>query len=243
MRACLGCRQSEPARADRGSDAPRVPSPTLESAAVAQPRDRALAGDAAAAVSAYRVALTPFRNGNEAEHVGETSSRLALLLAAEGHLEEARALANEAQAVTPTDCVVVRALAMMAAARSLPPGEIEASLAKAAAAINLVPELMPNLKADLLVEQSRVQAAAALAERWRTAFIRMPYAREVTTTTEPCALVGEEACHVGQPRLEVPDLPVAVGERRRHPEDGSSEAENGQARSLVWLFARSVLRS
>ncbi|TDO34216.1 AAA ATPase-like protein [Kribbella sp. VKM Ac-2527] len=127
-----------------------------------------LAGDAAAAVSAYRVALTPFRNGNEAEHVGETSSRLALLLAAEGHLEEARELANEAQAVTPTDCVVVRVLAMMAAARSLPPGEIEASLAKAAAAINLVPELMPNLKADLLVEQSRVQAAAALAEDARS---------------------------------------------------------------------------
>jgi hypothetical protein len=57
---------------------------------------------------------------------------------------------------------------MMAAARSLPPGEIEASLAKAAAAINLVPELMPNLKADLLVEQSRVQVAAALAEDARS---------------------------------------------------------------------------
>jgi tetratricopeptide (TPR) repeat protein len=127
-----------------------------------------LTGDAPAAVNAYRAALTPFRNGNEAEHVAETSSRLALVLAAEGHLEEARALANEAQAVTPIDCVVVRALAMMAAARSLPPGEVEASLAMAAAAVNLVPEVMPNLKADLLVEQSRVQAAAALAEDARS---------------------------------------------------------------------------
>jgi hypothetical protein len=90
------------------------------------------------------------------------------VLAAEGHPEEARALANEAQAVTPVDCVVVRALAMMAAARSLPLGEVEASLAMAAAAVNLVPEVMPNLKADLLVEQSRVQAAAGLAEDARS---------------------------------------------------------------------------
>jgi DNA-binding SARP family transcriptional activator len=127
-----------------------------------------LVGDAAAAVSAYRVALTPFRSGNEAEHVGETSSRLALALAAEGHLEEARALANEAQAVTPTDCVVVRALATMAAARSLPLDELETSRAMAAEAVNLAPDLMPNLKADLLVEQSRVQAAAGLAKHARS---------------------------------------------------------------------------
>ncbi|WP_165821262.1 BTAD domain-containing putative transcriptional regulator [Nocardioides gansuensis] len=127
-----------------------------------------LADKAAAAVSAYRVALTTFRNGNEAEHVGETSSRLALVLAAEEHPEEARALANEAHAVTPTDCVVVRALAMMATARSMPLGDIEASLAQAAAAVNLAPDLMPNLKADLLVEQSRVQAAAGLAEDARS---------------------------------------------------------------------------
>jgi hypothetical protein len=90
------------------------------------------------------------------------------VLAAEGHPEEARALANEAQAVTPTDCVVVRALAMIAAARSLPLDEVEASLATAAEAVNPAPDLMPNLKADLLVEQSRVQAAAGLAEDARS---------------------------------------------------------------------------
>jgi hypothetical protein len=127
-----------------------------------------LAGDALAAISAYRTALTPFRSGNEAEYVGETSSRLALVLAVDGHLEDARALANEAQAVTPTDCVVVRALATMAAARSLPLDEVEASLAMAAEAVNLAPDPMPNLKADLLVEQSRVQAAAGLAEDARS---------------------------------------------------------------------------
>jgi hypothetical protein len=127
-----------------------------------------LAGDAAAAVSAYRAALAPFRSGNEAEHVGETSSRLALVLADEGHLEETRALAHEAQAVTPIDCVVVRALAMIAAARSLSLDEVEASLAMAAEAVNLAPDLMPNLKADLLVEQSRVQAAAGLAQDARS---------------------------------------------------------------------------
>ena len=38
----------------------------------------------------------------------------------------------------------------------------------AAAAVNLVPDLMPNLKADLLVEHSRVQAAAGLAEDARS---------------------------------------------------------------------------
>ena len=123
-----------------------------------------LAGDAPAAISAYRTALTPFQRGNEAEHVGETSSRLALVLATEGHLEEARALANEAQAVTPPDCFVVRALATMAVARSLPLDEADASLAMAAEAVNLAPDPMPNLKADLLVEQSRVQAAAGLVE-------------------------------------------------------------------------------
>jgi len=127
-----------------------------------------LAGDAAAAVSAYRAALTPFRNGNEAEHVGETSSRLALVLAADGHPEEAKELAHEAQAVTPTDCVVARALAMIAAARSLSLDKVEASLAMAAEAVNLAPDLMPNLKADLLVEQSRVQAAAGLAQDARS---------------------------------------------------------------------------
>jgi DNA-binding SARP family transcriptional activator len=127
-----------------------------------------LAGDAAAAVNAYRVALTRFRSGNEAEYVGETSSHLALVLAAAGHPEEARGLADEARAVTPTDCVVVRAVAMMAAARSLPVDEVEASLAMAAAAVNLVPDPMPNLKADLLIERSRVQAAAGLAEDARS---------------------------------------------------------------------------
>jgi len=104
--------------------------------------------------------------------VGETSSRLALVLAAAGHLEEARALADEARAVTPTDCVVVRALATMAAARSLPVDEVEASLAMAAAAVTLIPDLMPNLKADVLVEQSRVQAAAGLAEGARASIAR-----------------------------------------------------------------------
>lgn len=128
----------------------------------------ALAGDAAAAVSAYRLALAPFRRGNEAEHVGETSSRLALALAAEGHLQEARALAEEAQSVTPTDCVVVRALAMMAAARSLPPDKVEESLAMAADAVDLAPDVMPNLQADLLVEQSRVKAAIGLGEDARS---------------------------------------------------------------------------
>jgi hypothetical protein len=57
---------------------------------------------------------------------------------------------------------------MMAAARSLPPGDVEASLAKAAAAVNLAPDVMPNLKADLLVEQSRVQAAVGLTEDARS---------------------------------------------------------------------------
>ena len=94
------------------------------------------------------------------------------LLAAAGQLEEARALADEAQAVTPTDCVVVRALATMAAARSLPADEVEASLAMAAAAVNLVPDPMPNLKADLLIEHSRVQAAAGLAEGARASIAR-----------------------------------------------------------------------
>jgi DNA-binding SARP family transcriptional activator len=131
-----------------------------------------LAGDAAPAVSAYRTALTPFRSGNEAEHVGETSSRLALVLAAEGHLEEARALANEAHAVTPPDCLVVRALATMAAARILSLDGAEASLAMAAEAVNLAPDPMPNLKADLLVEQSRVQAAASMAEHARSSLDR-----------------------------------------------------------------------
>jgi DNA-binding SARP family transcriptional activator/tetratricopeptide (TPR) repeat protein len=131
-----------------------------------------LAGDASAAVSAYRAALAPFRNGNEAEHVGETSSRLALVLAAQGHLDEARALANQAQAMTPTDCVVVRALAMMAAARTLPLDGVEASLAMAAESVNLAPDPMPNLKADLLIEQSRVQAAAGLAEDARSSVDR-----------------------------------------------------------------------
>jgi hypothetical protein len=64
--------------------------------------------------------------------------------------------------------VVVRALAMMAAARSLPRDEVEASLAMAVEAVNLAPDPMPNLKADLLIEQSRVQAAAGLAEDARS---------------------------------------------------------------------------
>jgi len=63
-------------------------------------------------------------------------------------------------------------LATMAAARSLPVDEVEASLAMAAAAVTLVPDLMPNLKADLVVEQSRVQAAAGLAEGARASIAR-----------------------------------------------------------------------
>jgi hypothetical protein len=38
----------------------------------------------------------------------------------------------------------------------------------AAEAVNLGPDLMPNLKADLLVEQSQVQAAATLVEDARS---------------------------------------------------------------------------
>jgi len=127
-----------------------------------------LAGDALAAVGGYRVALQPFRRGEEAEHVGETSSRLALVLAGQGQREEARSLAHEARAVAPADCVAVRARALTALARCLAPDQVEAALAMTTTAVDLTPAAMPNLKADLLVQRSRVETAARLTQDARS---------------------------------------------------------------------------
>ena len=127
-----------------------------------------LAGDTAGVGNAYRSALASFRGGSEAEHVAETSARLALLLAAGGQQDEARALAEQAQEVAPADSVAVRALASMAVARTLPLDAVAAAPATATEAVNGSPDLMPDLKAELLVERSRVLAAAGLAQQART---------------------------------------------------------------------------
>ncbi|GHH73671.1 BTAD domain-containing putative transcriptional regulator [Promicromonospora soli] len=132
----------------------------------------AVAGDILAAVGGYRVALQPFRRGGEAEHVGETSSRLALVLAEQGRREEARSLADEARAVAPADCVAVRARALMAVARCLAPDQVEAALAMTTTAVDLAPAVLPNLKADLLVQRSRVETAARLATDARSSMDR-----------------------------------------------------------------------
>jgi DNA-binding SARP family transcriptional activator len=128
----------------------------------------ALAGDVLAAVGGYRAALQPFRRGEEAEHVGETSSRLALVLAGQGQREEARSLADEARAVAPADCVAVRARALTAVARCLAPDQVGAALAMTTTAVDLTPASMPNLKADLLVQRSRVETAARLTQDARS---------------------------------------------------------------------------
>ena len=64
--------------------------------------------------------------------------------------------------------MAVRALASMAVARTLPLDAVAAAPATATEAVNGSPDLMPDLKAELLVERSRVLAAAGLAQQART---------------------------------------------------------------------------
>jgi len=88
--------------------------------------------------------------GEEREDFSQTAARLAFVLWRLGRIEEAEDLAAVSAEAAPSESVAARALSSAARARAT----VDVELARTA--VHLVPEEMPNLRGDVLVELASV---------------------------------------------------------------------------------------
>ena len=119
-----------------------------------------LATDFAVAERANRAALRQARDGGERWMIAEIAARLSLIYATQDRLQKARNLASESSRAAPTESVVAQALSRMAMARTLPRAEADEAITMAEAAVHSVPDEIPNLRADLLVELAGLARAS-----------------------------------------------------------------------------------
>ncbi|MGH2704236.1 MAG: BTAD domain-containing putative transcriptional regulator [Actinomycetota bacterium] len=125
-----------------------------------------LAGDLPAAERALRAAIGIERAiGEEPDEFSQSAARLALVLWRQGRNEEAAEMADLSAKAAPSESVAAQALSCAARGRAT----MDAALARRA--VGVVPDDMPNLRADVLVESAAVarrggdeQAATAALE-------------------------------------------------------------------------------
>ncbi len=126
----------------------------LKFVAVSRGTIESMAGDLPAAERAFRASLEIDRAiGEERDDFSQTAARLALVLCRQGRGEEAAAMAALSAEAAPSESVAAQALSSAARARAA----ADAGLARMA--VELVPEEMPNLRADVLVELAAVLRA------------------------------------------------------------------------------------
>jgi hypothetical protein len=118
-----------------------------------------LAGDPAAAETALRIALAHGQQTDERDHISQAAGRLSLLLIdrANGDNAEAVELAALSAACAPADGVLAVALSQTASARAeSKAGRHRRAAELAHAAVDVVPEAMPNLRGDVHLQLAHV---------------------------------------------------------------------------------------
>jgi hypothetical protein len=131
-----------------------------------------LAGDPAAAEAALREALALGQQTNEHDHISQAAGRLSLLLVdrADGDSAEALDLAALSAACAPADGVLAVALSRAASARAeSTEGRHRRAAELAHAAVDVVPEAMPNLRGDVHHQLAQVLRRAGADEAARHA--------------------------------------------------------------------------
>ena len=110
-----------------------------------------MAGDLPAAERDFRASLEIDRTiGEEREDFSQTAARLAFLLWRQGRDEDAARMADLSAEAAPSESVAAQALSSAARARATADAEL------AWKAVELVPDEMLNLRADVLVEGAEV---------------------------------------------------------------------------------------
>jgi len=127
----------------------------LKFLAVSRGTLESLAGDLTAAERAFRAALDiELAIGQERDDLAQTAARLAFVLWRQGRDAEAAGLAVLSADAAPSESPAAQALSQVASARATADPE------RASEAADLVPEDMPNLRADVLVELAAVLRAS-----------------------------------------------------------------------------------
>jgi DNA-binding SARP family transcriptional activator/tetratricopeptide (TPR) repeat protein len=157
----------------------------LKFVAVARGTIEQLAGDLRAAEREFRSALEIDRSsGEERDDRSQMAARLAFVLRRQGRDEEAAAMAAVSAESAPSESVAAQALASAARARATADVEL------ARKAVELVPEEMLNLRADVLVELAAVLRGVGDARGARDAVERAAASYERKGNLAAIALIG-----------------------------------------------------